>query len=90
MPIGSNLVTEAEIQGEIAAELEVILNVISLSPAEEMNMGVAGGDLGVVANAKQHGSQREAGIGAIGIQHGLCRKTRIGKSAPRDVVRKEV
>ena len=90
VPIGSNLVTEPEIQGEIAAELEIVLNVIGPSPAEEMNMGVAGGHFGVVADAEEHGSQREAGTGAIGIQHGLCRKTGIGKSAPRDVVRKEV
>ena len=92
MPIGSSLVTQAEIQGQVPSKLEVILNVIGLGPTEKMHMGVAGGDFRIVADAEKHGSERKTAgnRAAYGIGHRTSCERRIGERGAGEIVRKQI
>ena len=59
MPIGRNVVTQAKVQRQVPPKFEIILNIIGLYPAKEVDVRVACSDFRIVADAQKHTSQRK-------------------------------
>src|SRR5262249_15735111 len=86
VPEGRKFIAQAEVQSQVVPDFELVLRIIGLCPAEQVNMRITASHFGVVADAQQHGSQRKT---AVPIQ---IRSSHGGKykCSPRNVVREQV